>query len=68
MITTTTRRFLTSFLIFMGSLYRNKRTRRFTLIPILVVGLGFLLLQKTSIPVKWATIADWDDESFWAHP
>ncbi|WP_299433015.1 M23 family metallopeptidase [uncultured Aquimarina sp.] len=68
MITTTTRRFLASLLIFMGSLYRNKRTRKFTLIPLLIIGLGFLLPQEISIPVKGATTADWDDHSFWAYP
>ncbi|WP_299221178.1 M23 family metallopeptidase [uncultured Aquimarina sp.] len=68
MITSTTRRFLTSLLILMGSLYRNKRTRRFTLIPMLVIGLGFLLPQKMVIPIKEATTKDWDDNSFWAYP
>ncbi|KZS40974.1 peptidase M23 [Aquimarina aggregata] len=52
----------------MGSLYRNKRTRKFTLIPMLVIGLGFLIPQKMIIPVKEASIADWDDHSFWAYP
>lgn len=68
MITSTTKRFLASLLILMGSLYRNKRTRKFTLIPMLVIGLGFLIPQKMIIPVKEASIADWDDHSFWAYP
>ncbi|MBQ4805774.1 M23 family metallopeptidase [Aquimarina sp. MMG015] len=68
MITSTTRRFLTSLLIFIGSLYRNKRTRKFTLIPLVVIGLGFLVPQKMIIPVQGATIKDWDDHSFWAYP
>lgn len=53
---------------FMGLLYRNKATRKFTLIPILFITLGFLLPQKMIIPVKGATTKDWDDNSFWAYP
>ncbi len=68
MITITTRRFLVFLLSTIGFLFRNKSTRKYTLIPILVIGLGFLLPQKIIIPVRGATTSDWDDHSFWAYP
>jgi len=68
MITNTTKRFLTSLFILIGSLYKNKTTRKFTLVPIIIIFLGFLLPQKMIIPVKGATTKDWDDNSFWAYP
>lgn len=52
----------------MALLYRDKRTRRFALIPLLVIGIGFLLPQKMIIPVAGATNSSWDDDSFWAYP
>jgi len=68
MITNTTKRFLTSLLVFIGLLYRNKNTRKFTLLPVVFICIGFLLPQKMIIPVKGATTKDWDDNSFWAYP
>ena len=68
MITTTTKRFLIGLFSTMALLYRDKRTRRFALIPLLVIGIGFLLPQKMVIPVAGATTSSWDDNSFWAYP
>lgn len=68
MITSTTKRFLVSLLTLMGYLFRNRRTRKFTLVPLLFIGIGFALPQKMIIPVKGATTKDWDDHSFWAYP
>lgn len=68
MITNTTKRFLASLLITIGALFKNKKTRKFTLIPVVVILIGFLIPQKMIIPVEGATISDWDDNSFWAYP
>jgi murein DD-endopeptidase MepM/ murein hydrolase activator NlpD len=68
MITTTTKRFLIGLASTMALLYRDKRTRRFALIPLLVIGIGFLLPQKMIIPVAGATTSRWDDNSLWAYP
>ena len=68
MITTTTKRFLIGVFSTIALLYRDKRTRRFALIPLLVIGFGFLLPQKMIIPVAGATTSSWDDHSFWAYP
>jgi len=68
MITNTTKRFLTSLFILLGVLFKNKRTRKYTLIPLLVIVVGFLLPQNMIIPVEGATTKDWDDHSFWAYP
>ncbi|WP_109301651.1 M23 family metallopeptidase [Aquimarina sp. AU474] len=68
MITNTTKRFLVSLFTFMGGLYRDRQTRKFTLVPLIIIVIGFALPQKMIIPVRGATIADWDDNSFWAYP
>lgn len=68
MITTTTKRFLIGLFSTIALLYRDKRSRRFALIPLLVIGIGFLLPQKMIIPVAGATTSSWDDNSFWAYP
>ncbi|MFP2997756.1 M23 family metallopeptidase [Spongiivirga sp. MCCC 1A20706] len=68
MITRTTERFLVWLFGWMGRLFRNKRTRKYTLVPLIIIVIGFLLPQKMIIPVKGATTADWDDNSFWAYP
>lgn len=68
MITATTRRFLVSLFTFIGYLFRNKKTRKLTLIPIIGIAIGFVLPQKMIIPVQGATTSDWDDNSFWAYP
>jgi len=68
MITNTTRRFLISLLTTTALLYRDKRSRRYSLIPAVIIGIGFLLPQQMIIPVDGATVKDWDDHSFWAYP
>lgn len=68
MITNTTKRFLAGLLIMIAGLYKNRHTRKWTLIPVIVIGIGFLLPQKMVIPVQGATIKDWDNNSFWAYP
>lgn len=68
MITNTTQRFLATFFITIGVLFKNKRTRKYALIPLVIIIIGFLLPQKMIIPVEGATTSDWDDNSFWAYP
>jgi len=68
MITRTTERFLVWLFGWMGRLFRDRRTRKYTLVPLVIIIIGFLLPQKMIIPVKGATTADWDDNSFWAYP
>jgi len=68
MITRTTERFLIALFGWMGRLFKDRTTRKFTLIPLVVIFVGFLLPQKMIIPVKGASTADWDDNSFWAYP
>ncbi len=68
MITNTTKRFLASLFITIGVLFKNRKTRKFTLIPLVIIVIGFLLPQKMIIPVAGATTSDWDDNSFWAYP
>lgn len=68
MITRTTQRFLVSLTTFMAFLFRNKRTRRYTFIPLMFIAIGFALPQRMVVPVQGATTADWDDNSFWAYP
>jgi len=68
MITSTTRRFLVSLFSWIGFLYRNRNTRKYTLLPLLIIVIGFFLPQKIIIPVSGATTKDWDDNSFWAYP
>ncbi len=68
MITNTTKRFLVSLFITMGVLFKNHKTRKYTLIPVFIIVIGFLIPQKMIIPVEGATTKDWNDNSFWAHP
>ncbi len=68
MITRTTERFLVALFGWMGRLFRDRKTRKFTLVPLVIIVIGFLLPQEMIIPVKGATTADWDDNSFWAYP
>lgn len=68
MITSTTKSFLVSLFSWMGFLYRNRKTRKYTLFPLIVIGVGFFIPQKMVIPVSGATMKDWDDNSFWAYP
>ena len=68
MITNTTKRFLASLFITIGVLFKNRKTRKFTLIPVFIILIGFLLPQKMIIPVEGATVKDWNDNSFWAYP
>lgn len=68
MITNTTNRFLASLFITIGILFKNRKTRKYSLIPVLIIVIGFLLPQKMIIPVQGATVNDWDDNSFWAYP
>ncbi len=68
MITNITRRFLVSLFTLMASLYRDRKTRKLAGIPLVCIVIGFALPQKMIIPVKGATINDWDDNSFWAYP
>jgi murein DD-endopeptidase MepM/ murein hydrolase activator NlpD len=49
-------------------LFRNRQTRKYALLPLLVIGLGFAIPQKIIVPVKNASTADWDKKSFWAYP
>ena len=42
--------------------------RKWFWVPLLLIGLGFLIPQNMIIPVKGATTKSWDDESFWAYP
>ena len=51
-----------------ASLYKNKRTRKFVLIPLVIIGLGLLVPQKMIIPVQGAGTSNWDVNSFWAYP
>ena len=41
---------------------------RLALLPLIVLVGGFMLPQKLHIPVKGATTADWNPESFWYYP
>ncbi len=68
MITNTTRQFLTVLISSITILWFNKRYRRFVLVPVIIIVIGFLLPQKMVIPVRGATTADWDVNSFWAYP
>jgi len=68
MITSTTKNFLVSLFSWMGFLYRNRKTRKYTLLPLIIIAIGFFIPQKMVIPVHGATIKDWDDNSFWAYP
>ena len=68
MITNTTQRFwgalATIFLLF----WRDRRTRIWLLVPLTLLILGFLIPQPMIVPVKGATPANWDINSFWAYP
>ena len=68
MITTTTKRFLVALVSAMALLFKDKRTRKYTLVPLLIIGIGFLIPQKMVISVQGATTSSWDDNSFWACP
>ena len=49
-------------------LVRNRSMRKWFWVPLVIIGIGFLLPQNMIIPVKDATTNSWDDESFWAYP
>lgn len=68
MITNTTRRFWYALLTSFAFLVRNPSMRKWFWVPLVLIGIGFLLPQHMIIPVKDATTKSWDDESFWAYP
>jgi len=68
MITNTTRRFLATLISGMALLWYDRRYRKFTFIPLLIIVIGFILPQNMIIPVEGATTKDWDVNSFWAYP
>jgi murein DD-endopeptidase MepM/ murein hydrolase activator NlpD len=51
-----------------GFLLRNRGMRKWLWVPLLLIGLGFLIPQNMIIPVKGASTKSWDDKSFWAYP
>lgn len=52
----------------MAFLVRNRNLRKWFWVPLILIGLGFLLPQNMIIPVKGATTKSWDEKSFWAYP
>ncbi len=68
MITNTTKRFWITLLTSIAFLVRNRAYRKWFWLPLVVVGIGFLIPQNMIIPVAGATIKNWDDHSFWAYP
>lgn len=68
MITNTTRRFWYALLMALAYLVRNRGMRKWFWVPLVVIGIGFILPQNMIIPVQDATTSSWDDESFWAYP
>ena len=68
MITNTTRRFLAVFISNFFVIWRDRRFRKWAFLPALIILIGYLIPQKTIIPVKGATTQDWDVASFWAYP
>jgi len=68
MITNTTRRFWYALLTAIAFLVRDRRLRKWFWVPVVLIGLGFLLPQNMIIPVKDATTKSWNDNSFWAYP
>lgn len=68
MITATTRRFLYLLGYVFYFFWGDKKRRKYLIIPIAILVIGFLIPQKMVIPVAGATVKDWDDNSFWAYP
>lgn len=68
MITNTTRRFWYTLLMAIAFLVRNRRYSKWFWVPLVIVGLGFLLPQEMIIPVRDATTKSWNEKSFWAYP
>lgn len=67
MITHHTRQFIRLFFSLMRDLYR-KGKRWQLLIPIAMVAGGLLIPQSMIIPVRDATVQDWNENSYWAYP
>jgi len=67
MITYHTRQFIRLFFSLMRDLYR-KGKRWQLLIPMAIVALGLVIPQSMIIPVKNATVQDWNVNSYWAYP
>ncbi|MGB5555501.1 MAG: M23 family metallopeptidase [Flavobacteriaceae bacterium] len=68
MITNTTNRFWFTLLSVFAFIIRDKSMRKYFWVPMIIIGLGFLLPQNMIIPVKGATTKSWDEKSFWAYP
>ncbi|NND63664.1 MAG: M23 family metallopeptidase [Flavobacteriaceae bacterium] len=68
MITNTTRRFLTILITGIFTIWFDRRYRKYTFIPLLILLIGFILPQNMIQPVKGASTSDWDINSFWAYP
>lgn len=68
MITNTTKNFWVALVVSIITLLKGRRTRKFAYLPILIIGIGFLLPQKMIIPVEGSSTASWDKNSFWAYP
>ena len=68
MITNTTRSFLTTLITSFFRLWFSRKNRKYTIVILAVLIMGFLLPQPMVIPVKGATTSDWNDKSFWAYP
>ena len=68
MITNTTRRFLAVFISSFFIIWKDRRYRKWIFFPGFIILLGYLLPQNMVIPVKGATVSDWNINSFWAYP
>ena len=68
MITNTTNRFWFALLSVIAFIIRDRRMRKWFWVPLVVIGLGFLLPQNMIIPVEGATTKSWAEDSFWAYP
>lgn len=68
MITNTTRRFWLIVVSSFAWLLRYRYFKKWYWVPLVILGIGFLVPQHIIIPVKGATNANWDLKSFWAYP
>jgi len=67
-ITATTKKFWAWLGLVFISLIQTKKGRRWLLLPFGILLLGFLLPNKSVIPVEGANTSSWNKASFWAYP
>ncbi len=68
MITSTTKRFWYALVSVFAFMLRYRYLKKWFWAPLLILAIGAIIPQQMIIPVKGATTASWNKNSFWAYP